>query len=124
MKNAPKITDAEGKLDVLLVGMGAVSTTTIGVFAIRKALAKCSNRFVPSSRISVRGLRFSIGATEAAGWTERQEGANKRELAEQLREDIRGFKSRNGLDRLVKIWCGSTGSDNVDLFGWLDTRCS
>ncbi|MEX2472629.1 MAG: inositol-3-phosphate synthase, partial [Gemmatimonadota bacterium] len=33
---------------------------------------------------------------------------NKRELAEQLREDIRRFKKDNGCDRLVMVWCGST----------------
>ena len=37
-----------------------------------------------------------------------KQGANKRELAEQLREDIRRFKAQNKLDRLVLIWCGST----------------
>jgi myo-inositol-1-phosphate synthase len=35
-------------------------------------------------------------------------GANKRELAEQLREDIRRFKADNQCDRLVMVWCGST----------------
>ena len=35
-------------------------------------------------------------------------GANKMELAEQLREDIRNFKKANNLDRVVMIWCGST----------------
>src|SRR4029453_18702839 len=41
VKNLPKIAEARGKLGVLLVGMGAVSTTTIaGVFAIRRGLAK------------------------------------------------------------------------------------
>ena len=35
-------------------------------------------------------------------------GANKRELADQLRADIRNFQQANGLDRLVLIWCGST----------------
>jgi len=36
-----EIAPAKGKLGVLLVGLGAVSTTTIaGVFAIRKGLAK------------------------------------------------------------------------------------
>ncbi len=34
--------------------------------------------------------------------------ANKKELAEQLREDIRNFKADNGCDRLVMVWCGST----------------
>jgi myo-inositol-1-phosphate synthase len=33
---------------------------------------------------------------------------NKRELAEQIREDIRRFKKDKGCDRLVMIWCGST----------------
>src|SRR5215510_5640617 len=37
-----------------------------------------------------------------------KKGKNKRELAEQLREDIRRFKAENSLDRLVMVWCGST----------------
>ncbi len=37
-----------------------------------------------------------------------KKGANKMELAEQLRADIRRFKQDNHLDRLVMIWCGST----------------
>ena len=35
-------------------------------------------------------------------------GANKMELAEQLRQDIRDFKAANGVERMVMIWCGST----------------
>ena len=35
-------------------------------------------------------------------------GANKRDLAEQIRADIRAFKTAHDLDRLVMIWCGST----------------
>jgi len=38
----------------------------------------------------------------------KKKAANKRELAEQLREDIRRFKQENGCDRLVVVWCGST----------------
>ena len=37
-----------------------------------------------------------------------KKGKNKRELAEQVAEDIRRFKADNGLDRLVMVWCGST----------------
>jgi myo-inositol-1-phosphate synthase len=37
-----------------------------------------------------------------------KKGANKRDLAEQLRDDMRRFKQEHGLDRLVLIWCGST----------------
>jgi myo-inositol-1-phosphate synthase len=35
-------------------------------------------------------------------------GKNKRDLAEQLREDIRSFKAQHNCDRLVMVWCGST----------------
>ncbi len=35
-------------------------------------------------------------------------GKTKRDLAEQLRQDIRDFKSRNKLDRVVMVWCAST----------------
>src|SRR5580658_1327450 len=37
-----------------------------------------------------------------------KKGKTKFELAEQLREDIRAFKKKNKLDRLVMVWCGST----------------
>src|SRR5688572_31368758 len=33
-------------------------------------------------------------------------GKNKRDLAEQLRADIREFKKKNKCDRLVMVWCG------------------
>ena len=171
MKNAPKIAEARGKLGVLLVGMGAVSTTTIaGVLAVRKRLAKPYGSltqmgtvrlgkrtearspriadFVPLSSLDdlVFGTWdiFEENAYEAARtagvlessmldqikpeleqirpwpavfdrrYVKRldgpnvKKGANKRELAEQLREDIRKFKSQHSLDRLVLIWCGST----------------
>ena len=35
-------------------------------------------------------------------------GKTKRDLAEQLRQDIREFKSRNQCDRVVMVWCAST----------------
>lgn len=37
-----------------------------------------------------------------------KKGKNKRDLAEQLRADIRDFKAKNGLDRVVIVWCAST----------------
>ena len=37
-----------------------------------------------------------------------KKGKNKRDLAEQLRQDIRAFKQAHNLSRLVMIWCGST----------------
>jgi myo-inositol-1-phosphate synthase len=35
-------------------------------------------------------------------------GKHKRDLAEQLRQDIRDFKQRHGLERVVMVWCAST----------------
>jgi myo-inositol-1-phosphate synthase len=37
-----------------------------------------------------------------------KQGATKMDLAEQLRDDLRSFKSFHHLDRMVVIWCGST----------------
>jgi myo-inositol-1-phosphate synthase len=37
-----------------------------------------------------------------------KKGADKRELAEAIRADIRRFRSEHGCDRLVMVWCGST----------------
>jgi myo-inositol-1-phosphate synthase len=37
-----------------------------------------------------------------------KKAANKKELAEQLRQDIRDFREAHGCDRLVMVWCGST----------------
>jgi myo-inositol-1-phosphate synthase len=171
VKNSPKIDAATGKLGILLVGMGAVSTTTIaGVFAIRRGLAapigsltqmgtvrlgkRTEGRsplikdFVPLA--SLDDVVFggwdifednSYEAAKTAGVLEGdlldsirpeleavkpmsavfdrryvkrldgpnvKKGKNKRDLAEQLGEDMRRFKQENGCDRLVMVWCGST----------------
>ncbi|MFI5231543.1 MAG: inositol-3-phosphate synthase [Gemmatimonadales bacterium] len=37
-----------------------------------------------------------------------KKGKNKRELGEALRKDIRDFKAKHTLDRLVVVWCAST----------------
>ena len=37
-----------------------------------------------------------------------KEGSSKRAWADSLREDIQRFKSENGCERLVMVWCGST----------------
>ncbi|MEW5983903.1 MAG: inositol-3-phosphate synthase [Acidobacteriota bacterium] len=162
---------AQGKLGILLVGLGAVSTTFIaGVQAVRKGVARPIGSltqmgtirlgkrtdgrspqvkdFVPLADLNDIAFGgwdiFEDNCYEAActagvlerslldqvkpeleairPWTavfDRQyvkrldgpnvkRGRNKRELAEQLREDIRAFKRDRGLDRLVMIWCGST----------------
>jgi len=37
-----------------------------------------------------------------------KKGKSKRDLAEQLRQDIRDFKKKHTLDRMVAVWCAST----------------
>ncbi|MBT8396671.1 MAG: inositol-3-phosphate synthase [Gemmatimonadetes bacterium] len=166
-----EIKGAEGKLGVLLPGMGAVATTFVaGVEAIRQGLAKpigsltqmntirlgkrTENRrpllkdFVPiadldqlvfggwdpipddayestlkagvleSSHLEpIKGFLSGIKPMSAAfdpayvkklDGPNKKSGATKKDLAEALREDIRRFKSENGCDRMVMVWCGST----------------
>jgi myo-inositol-1-phosphate synthase len=165
------IAPAGGKVGVLLVGLGAVSTTTIaGIIAVRRGLAKpigsltqmgtvrlgkrtegrspTIKEFVPIAGLDDLVFGgwdiFEDNAYEAAKtagvldtrlldqikdelsaikpmsavfdrhYVKRldgpnvKKGKNKKDLAEQLIEDMRRFKSSNGLDRLVVVWCGST----------------
>jgi myo-inositol-1-phosphate synthase len=37
-----------------------------------------------------------------------KQGKTKRDLAEQLRQDLRDFKVKHGLSRMVVVWCAST----------------
>jgi myo-inositol-1-phosphate synthase len=171
VKNPSQIQPATGKLGVLLVGMGAVSTTTIaGVLAVRRGLARpigsltqmgtvrlgkrpeartpLIKDFVPLASLDdvVFGAwdLFSDNAYEGAKtagvlegplleqirpeleaitpmtavfdrrYVKRLDGPNvkkgrtKRDLADQLVEDMRTFKRDRGCDRLVMVWCGST----------------
>jgi myo-inositol-1-phosphate synthase len=166
-----EIAPAKGKLGILLVGLGAVSTTTIaGVMAVRKGLAQPIGSLTQMGtiRLGKRTEGRSPKISEAVplvnldnivfgGWDIFEEnsyeaartagvlepslldqirpeleaikpmkavfdqryvkrldgpnvktGKNKKDLAEQLRADIRAFKNDNGLDRMVMVWCGST----------------
>ena len=166
-----QIAPARGKLGVLLVGLGAVSTTTIaGVCAIRKGLAqpigsltqmgtiRLGKRseartprikdFVPLAELDdivfggwdifeedcyaaartagvlepsqLEQVREELEAIQPmpAVFDQRyvkrlsgpnvKEGKTKRDLADQVTADIRGFKEMHGCDRLVMVWCGST----------------
>jgi myo-inositol-1-phosphate synthase len=165
------IAPAEGKLGVLLPGMGAVGTTFIaGVEAIRRGHAepigsltqmghirlgkRTDNRNPKISELvplaTLEDLVFggwdpipdnALVAARRAGvlqdkhldpiadflenikpmpavfdqnyvkklvGTNVKTGKNKRDLAEQLREDIRNFKKQHNCSRLVMVWCGST----------------
>jgi myo-inositol-1-phosphate synthase len=165
------IVPADGKLGILLVGLGAVSTTTIaGVMAIRKGLAKPIGSLTEMGTVrlgkrtegrapAIRGFVPLAGlddivfggwdifeddcyeAAKTAGvleaslldpirselsairpmpavfdrqYVKRLDGPNvkkgrsKKDLAEQLIEDIRRFKADHGLDRVALVWCGST----------------
>jgi myo-inositol-1-phosphate synthase len=166
-----EIAPVRGKLGVLLVGLGAVSTTTIaGVLAIRRGLARPIGSLTQMGTVrlgkrtegrspkikeivplaELEDIVFggwdifeedSYQAARTAGvldaalldqikpeleairpwpavfdqrYVKRLEGPNvkkgknKRDLAEQLRADIRNFKKDHGLDRMVMVWCGST----------------
>jgi myo-inositol-1-phosphate synthase len=166
-----QIAPPAGTLGVLLVGLGAVSTTTIaGVCTIRQGLAppigsltqmgtiRLGRRdegrvprikdFVPLA--DLQDIVFGgwdifeedcYAAARTAGVLDQtqldrvraeleavrpmpavfdqryvrrldgpnvKKGKNKRDLAEQVVADIRGFKEKHRCDRLVMVWCGST----------------
>jgi myo-inositol-1-phosphate synthase len=168
---ATYIAPAKGRLGVLLVGLGAVSTTFVaGVHAVRKKLAqpigsltqmgtlrlgaRTEHRaprirdFVPLAELEdlVFGAwdPYPDNAYEAARkaavleptlleqlrpelealrpWTavfdneyvkrlsgvHVKRGSGKRDLAEQVRADIRHFMREHDLERAVMLWCGST----------------
>lgn len=171
MKQQPEIRGPEGRLGVLLPGMGAVATTFIaGVESIRLGLAKpigsltqmntirlgkrtdertpLIKDFVPLAGLDqlvfggwdpipdnafesatksgvlekahiepiadfLKGIEpmpavFDTAYVKKLDGPNKKTGANKRELAEAIREDIRRFKAENELDRMVMVWCGST----------------
>jgi myo-inositol-1-phosphate synthase len=166
------VRPAEGRLGVLLPGMGAVATTFIaGVEAVRQGLAEPIGSLTQLAHIRL-GKRTdnrnpfihelapvaSLDELIFGGWdpipdnayesalnagvlnkyehvepladflksikpmpavfdrkyvknlegTNVKKGKNKRDLGEQLRADIRRFKSEHKCDRLVMVWCAST----------------
>jgi myo-inositol-1-phosphate synthase len=60
------------------------------------------------SSIKPRKAVFSRDYVKKLDGPNVKKGKNKRDLAEQVREDIRQFKKSSGADRLITIWCGST----------------
>ena len=166
------IRPAQGKLGILLPGMGAVATTFIaGVEAVRRGIAQPIGSLTQLAHIRLgkrtegrnpfikdfvplAGLEdvvfggwdpYPDNAYESAlnagvlnkyehiepiadflktikpmpavfdrkyvtriDGTNVKQGATKRELGEQLRQDIRDFKAKNNCDRIVMVWCAST----------------
>ena len=165
------LASPDGRLGVMLVGLGAVATTYVaGVENIRRGLGKPVGsltelatirlgkrterrsphirEFVPLADLNnivfaawdpipddayqsalVAGVLESKHIEPIAGFlksikpmpavfdqsyvkrlsgTNVKTGKNKRDLAEQLRQDIRSFKKQQGCDRLVIVWCAST----------------
>jgi len=171
MKTVYDIKPADGKLGILIPGIGAVATTFIaGVFAVRKNLGKPIGSLTQMGTIRL-GKRTEkrcprikefvpladLKDIEFGGWdifednayvaackagvldrtlldqlrpeleqirpmpavfeqnyvkrltgTNVKQGKTKMDLADQVREDIRTFKARRNLSRVVMTWCGST----------------
>ncbi|MBL8981159.1 MAG: inositol-3-phosphate synthase [Gemmatimonadetes bacterium] len=58
--------------------------------------------------VPMKAVFDSKYVTRLTNTTNVKTGKSKRDLAEQLRQDIRDFKAKNGCDRLVAVWCAST----------------
>ncbi|CAM3714034.1 MULTISPECIES: inositol-3-phosphate synthase [Sphingobacterium] len=166
-----QVKDANGKLGILIPGLGAVATTLIaGVASINKGFSKpigsvsqlsrirlgkrTENRnplikdFVPLAKLedvvfggwdvyednvyeaaskaqvleqgqldAVKAELEAIQPMKAVfdrNFVKNLDGTHiktektRRELADAVQRDIREFKEKNGLDRVVLVWCGST----------------
>ena len=172
MDPTPRIASRQGRLGVLLPGLGAVATTVVaGVEAVRQGLARpfgslsqmntirlgkrtddrtpLIRELVPLAELDqlafgawdpipddaydsalqagvldrhehldpIREYLKSVAPMPAVfdtAYVKRLDGPNKKEaadkmeLAQALRDDIRRFKAENDCDRLAMIWCGST----------------
>jgi len=73
---------------------------------LEKDLLKKIKPFLKS--IKPRKAVFDHEYVKKLDGTHVKKGKNKRDLAEQLRADIRDFHKKSKADRLVMIWCGST----------------
>ena len=62
------------------------------------------------SKITPRKAVFDHNYVKKLDGPNVKKGKNKRDLAEQVRDDIREFKKSSGASRLITIWCGSTES--------------
>ena len=172
MDQPPIAPSADGRVGVLLPGLGAVATTVVaGVEAVRQGLARPIGSLtqlntvrlgkrtearsplikdlvdlagldqlvfgawdpIPDDaydsavnagvldrakhldpiRDALRSVKpmsavFDTAYVKRLDGPNRKTGANRMELAEAVRQDIRRFKSDNGCARAVMIWCGST----------------
>jgi myo-inositol-1-phosphate synthase len=64
----------------------------------------------PLEKIKPMAAVFDSSYVTLIDGSHKKVGVNKKDLAEQLRQDIRDFKEKNDCDRLVMIWCASTES--------------
>ncbi|GAA3964208.1 inositol-3-phosphate synthase [Pedobacter ginsengiterrae] len=166
-----QVKSADGKLGILMPGLGAVATTMIaGVAAVKKGLSKPIGSltqmgsirigkrtekkepkikdFVPLANLEnlvfggwdvyednvyeaalnarvldanlLRDVREELQAIKPMRaafdrnyvknltGTHVKQTENRYELAQEVMEDIKNFKSENNCDRIVLVWCGST----------------
>jgi myo-inositol-1-phosphate synthase len=62
----------------------------------------------PLSKIKPMSAVFDKNYIKRIDGPNVKSGKNKMDLAEQLRQDIRGFMKTHGCDRAVMVWCAST----------------
>ncbi len=84
---------------------GYQSALTAGVLQKEKHLDPIQDFL---SSIKPMKAAFSTDYVKKLDGPNVKEGATKKDLAEQLREDIRRFREEHDCDRLVMVWCGST----------------
>jgi myo-inositol-1-phosphate synthase len=111
--NAPRIADFLGlaKLDDLAFGAWDIFPDNAYESAVHANVLSKEHldlvREEMEAIVPMRGVFYPEYVRRLHG-THVKTGANKAEMVAQLRDDIRTFKAKNGCDRAVAVWCGST----------------
>ena len=112
-KRTPLIKDFVplASLNDLVFGGWDINNETCYETAVRSGVLE--QQLLNSIRPRLEKIRpwkavFSQEYVKRLEGTHVKKGKNKYELALQVIEDIKNFKSENNLNRLVMIWCGST----------------
>ena len=109
---SPLIKDFVPLADLNDIVFGAWDPIADDAYTAAKKAGVLEDRDLEPIRDFLSGIRPMPAAFENR-YVTRINGTNvkqgsKREQAEALREDIRRFKSENGCDRVVLVWCAST----------------
>jgi myo-inositol-1-phosphate synthase len=112
-KRAPLIRDFVPLSDLTDLVFGAWDPIPDDAYTAAKKAGVLEERDLKPIATYLKGIKpmpaaFDSRYVSRIKGTNVKKGTSKRDLAEQLRQDMRAFKKANRCDRLVVVWCAST----------------